>query len=190
MKKLLLILFAMLLCVSLVACANTGSKKSYAELESQLESVISERDALQAELEVVKGALEAKNASTKIKDSDVDVVVTDKTVIPENADNWIFSNYVNFVFSITNNTEKDIQGIQGTLTINDLFGVEIMTAECDFTGETIGAHTTVTNDDLSFECNQFMDDHMKVFNTDYRDLNFEYTVKTIVYTDGTVKTLN
>ena len=65
-----------------------------------------------------------------------------------------------------------------------------MTAECDFTGETIGANATVTNDDLSFECNQFMDDHMKVFNTDYKYLQFEYKVKTIVYTDGTVKTLN
>ena len=90
-------------------------------------------------------------------------------------------------FKITNNTDKDIQGIEGKLKIMDLFGKEILTAGCDFTGHTIPAGETVVNDDLSFEINEFINEHMKLYTTAYEDLKSEYTVTQIVFTDGTVK---
>ncbi len=95
--------------------------------------------------------------------------------------------YSNLKFEITNNTDKDIQGIQGKLKIMDLFGKEILTAGCDFTGHTIPAGETVVNDDLSFEINEFINEHMKLYTTAYEDLKSEYTVTQIVFTDGTVK---
>ena len=146
-----------------------------------------ERESLKSELDTLKADIEEAEKETTVQDGDVTVLVTDKTVTPKNTDHWIFSNYVNFVFSITNNTAKDIQGIQGELNISDLFGAEIMTVGCDFTGETIAAGATITNDDLSFECNEFMDEHMKLYNEEYKDLKFTYVVKQIVFTDGTVK---
>ena len=127
------------------------------------------------------------NKKTQIKDEDVTITVIDKTVTPKNSEQWIFSNYVHLVFSITNNTEQDIQGIQGDLIVNDLFGSEIITIGCDFTGETIPAKSTVTNDSLSFECNEFIDAHMKFFSEEYKDLQFIYNVKQIVFVDGTIK---
>jgi len=42
-------------------------------------------------------------------------------------------------------------------------------------------------DDLYFDPNQFSDEDMKLYNTAYDDLNFEYAVKSIVFTDGTSK---
>lgn len=48
------------------------------------------------------------------------IVVTEKTVTPKNISNWIFNNYVNLVFDITNNRDKAIKGIEGVLTISDL----------------------------------------------------------------------
>lgn len=195
MKKWLAILLTLAMCVGLVACTNSSDsttasqadKPSYEELETQLETVTKERDSLKSELDALKADIEEKEKETTVQDGDVTVLVTDKTVTPKNTDQWIFSNYVNFVFSITNNTEKDIQGIQGELHISDLFGAEIMTVGCDFTGETIAAGATITNDDLSFECNEFMDEHMKLFNEDYKDLKFNYIVKQIVFSDGTIK---
>lgn len=195
MKKWLAILLTLAMCVGLVACTNSSDsttasqadKPSYEELEIQLETVTKERDSLKSELDALKADIEEKEKETTVQDGDVTVLVTDKTVTPKNTDQWIFSNYVNFVFSITNNTEKDIQGIQGELHISDLFGAEIMTVGCDFTGETIAAGATITNDDLSFECNEFMDEHMKLFNEDYKDLKFNYIVKQIVFSDGTIK---
>lgn len=194
-KKWAAILLVLVMCFGLVACANstdsslTGQvdKPSYEELESQLEAMTKERDSLKSELDTLKANIEEAEKETTVQDDDVTVLVTDKTVTPKNPDQWIFSNYVNFVFSITNNTAKDIQGIQGELNISDLFGAEIMTVGCDFTGETIAAGATITNDDLSFECNEFIDEHMKLYNEEYKDLKFTYVVKQIVFTDGTVK---
>ena len=195
MKKWAAILLVLAICFVIVACANStnsspagqADKPSYEELESQLEAMTKERDSLKSELDTLKADIEEAEKETTVQDGDVTVLVTDKTVTPMNTDQWIFSNYVNFVFSITNNTEKDIQGIQGELRISDLFGAEILTIGCDFTGETIAAGATITNDKLSFECNEFMDEHMKLYNEEYKDLKFTYIVKQIVFTDGTVK---
>ena len=115
----------------------------------------------------------------------IKVEVTDKSVTPRDSDKWIFSDYVNFVFEITNNSGKDIKGIEGALTVKDLFGKEILTMGCDFTGHTIKKGEKYINSDLSFECNEFIDSHMQLFNTDYDDLQFHYEPTSIVFADGT-----
>lgn len=192
MKRALAIPLVLSMCISLAACSNSSSnqqsnKPSYEELETQLQTVTEERDLIKSELDALKAEVEAFKEETTVQSGDVTVLVTDKTVTPKNTDQWIFSNYVNFSFSITNNTEKDIQGIQGELKVSDLFGAEILTVGCDFTGQNFAAGETITNDELSFECNEFMSDHMKLYSEDYKDLKFAYTVKQIVFTDGTVK---
>lgn len=188
MKKALAIPLILLMCISVAACSDSSSNKpSYEELETQLQTVTEERDQIKSELDALKAEIEAFKQETTVQSGDVTVLVTDKTVTPKNIDQWIFSNYVHFAFSITNNTEKDIQGIQGELKVSDLFGTEILTVGCDFTGQTIIAGETITNDELSFECNEFTSEDMKLYNEDYKDLKFTYTVKQIVFTDGTVK---
>lgn len=126
-----------------------------------------------------------KNTYIKMQSEQyVKVYVADKSTTPRNSSQWIFSNYVNMVFEVTNNTDKDIQGIQGVLTAYDLFGVEIISINCDFTGKTIKSGETITISDLRYECNDFIDSDMKLYNTNYSDLKWEYKVKSIVYTDG------
>ena len=115
---------------------------------------------------------ELKEKYTKLKSEEyVKIVVEDKSETPMDSSNWIFSNYVNFVFLITNNSDKPIVGVEGILTINDLFGKKIISMGCDFTGNTIDPGASYRESDLSFECNQFMDDHMKLFNTRFEDLD-------------------
>lgn len=143
---------------------------------SILSSVVGNTDELQALAEQYS---ELKNYQY------IKVVCTDKGQLPENLDKWRFSNYVTFVFELTNNSEKAIKGVQGVLHINDLFGTSIMDVGCDFTGHTIQAGETYTNKDLTYEVNEFMDADMKLYNEDYSDLNFEYEPTTIVFTDGT-----
>lgn len=53
----------------------------------------------------------------------VKVSLKDKSVTPKNIDNWIFSNYVNFVFTVKNNSNKAIKGIQGTAVFKDQFEI-------------------------------------------------------------------
>lgn len=115
----------------------------------------------------------------------IKVVCSDKDVVPKNSSRWIFSNYVTFVFDLTNNSDKAIKGVQGILHIKDLFGSTIMDVRCDFTGHTIQPGETYTNKDLSYDINDFKDEDVKLYNENYSDLNFEYEPTSIVFADGT-----
>ena len=119
----------------------------------------------------------------------IKVVCTDKGQLPKNTDKWRFSNYATFVFELTNNSDKPIKGVQGILHIKDLFGSKIMDVRCDFTGHTIQPGETYTDDELSYDVNEFSSTDMKLYNEDYSDLNFEYEPTAIVFTDGTSVTM-
>lgn len=117
----------------------------------------------------------------------VTVNVIDKQNLDINYNAGRYSPRVEFSFDVFNNTDKDIKGVQGVLKIKDLFGVDIMSSTLDFTGQTIGANDSITVSGMGIEINQFMDSHVKIYNTDLTDLNFEYEVTSIVYTDGTTE---
>lgn len=117
----------------------------------------------------------------------VTVIVADKQNLDINYSAGIYSPRVEFVFEVYNNTPKDIKGVQGILTIKDLFGVDIMSSSLDFVGQTIGADSSVTFSDMGIDINEFMDDHVKLYTTDFGDLKFEYKVTSIVYSDGTTE---
>ncbi len=116
-----------------------------------------------------------------VRDDEVVVTVTDKTNIPKNTDEWRYSDRVEFTFLLENMTDKPIRGIQGTLTVKDLFGKEILVINCDFTGNTIPGKGSITIDGLGIDINQFLDSHTKLYNEKYSDLIFEYEVSNIVY---------
>lgn len=116
------------------------------------------------------------------------IVVVEKTVTPMDSSNWIFNNYVNNVFDITNNSDKAIKGIEGTLIVNDLFDKEIVKMGCDFTGQIIQPGATCRKTDLVYKCNEYSSNDMKYYNTDFSDLKFSYEISKIVYEDGTVIT--
>ena len=186
----------------LSGCSGTGELEAQnQELKSQVESLSAVKESPSSELASAKEQKEeaGKKAAAlqatidemakeaEIQDGDVVVRLIGKEDVEKDSSKWIFNSYSNLKFEITNNTDKDIQGIEGKLKIMDLFGKEILTAGCDFTGHTIPAGETVVNDDLSFEINEFINEHMKLYTTAYEDLKSEYTVTQIVFTDGTVK---
>lgn len=163
----------------LTEAENYASNKQYTEAINTINKIINKSGSDDELTELLEKYTALKSEQY------VKVKCVNKTVTPENTSKWIFSNYVNFVFEVTNNSDKDIKGIEGVLTVNDLFGKEILSMGCDFTGHTIRVGEKYTESDLSFECNEFMDTHMKMYNTDYSDLEFIYEVSKIVYADGT-----
>ncbi len=182
----------------LSACSNTQDSialqskvsekdKIISDLQKELETAQNERDKALADYSDIKSQLDKTKKESEVQQGDVTVNVTDKINIPKNINNSIYSNNVNFHFSIKNNTDKDIKGIQGVLDIQDLFGVSILKMNCDLVGNTIKPNETVVNEDLGFDINQFMNDHVKVYTTDYSDLKFSYTINKIVFADGTIK---
>lgn len=120
-----------------------------------------------------------------VRDDKIVLTVENKINHEKDTSAWKFRPFVELVCKIENKTDRDIKGVEGELTINDLFGKKIITLEWDVTGEDIPANGSITQKDYGLEINKFMDTHMQLYNTDYDDLQFEYKVISIVYTDGT-----
>lgn len=127
--------------------------------------------------------LSTKNSETNIP---VEVSLANKTVQYKDVDNWIFSDYVLFEFKIINNSNKDIKGISGKSVFRDMFGKDILTVNCDLT-EGVSANNSAIDSTLSLKVNQYIDEHNKLKNTPYEDIQFEYIVEKIVYNDGTTE---
>lgn len=196
MKKciLLLIVFSLVL----VGCgASTELKEENESLSNQVESLTAEKESISANLESVSDdydrvnqeltsineSIETAEKETEVQSGDVTVTVLDKS----SKEGRYGTYYCTLVFQVTNNTDKDIQGVEGTLSVMDLFGKTILKAGCDFTGQTISAKQSITVDDLSFEVNEFIDENVEFYTTEFKDLKFEYEVSKIVFTDGTMK---
>lgn len=124
-------------------------------------------------------------SETTTESSKVEIKVTNKYNLPVNYDANRYSPRVEFDFDVSNKTAKSIKGIQGVLIIKDLFGEKIISLNCNFTGQTISANSKATFKGIGLDINQFMDDHVEVYNEDFEYLIFEYEVTKIVYSDGT-----
>lgn len=159
-----------------------GQNKQYTEAISDIDKIISVLGTSE-DLESLKQQYSEMKSEQYAK-----IVVVDKSVTPMDSSKWIFNNYVDMVFDVTNNSDKAIKGIEGTLTVSDLFDKEIISIGCDFTGHTIQPGETYRESDFSYECNQFVNTDMKFFNTEFSDLKFAYDITNIVYEDGTTVT--
>ncbi len=194
-KKITYVLLGLTIILGSSACSNNINyeqqiEEANAEIKSlneQLDQVIKEKDQVSNELERLKEEINKEKQEITITEGDVTISFVDKVNTPKNTEAWVFSSYSTFHISITNNTDKEIKGIQGVVDIQDMFGVSIMKSQCDLTGFTIKSGETIVNTDLSLEINEFMDTHTKVYNTDFEDLKFVYDVQTIMFTDGTSK---
>jgi seryl-tRNA synthetase len=158
---------------------------------SQVQATVESLNKKQSELEYKNSELQQQidNFRDEVALTNTDVVVTviDKVNYPESWDVGRYSPFVSFTFQVTNNTDKEIRGIQGTHVIKDMFGAEIMELKLDFTETPIPAKSSIIVKDMGFEVNRFTDSHVKVYQTDGQNLQFEYNVLTILFTDGTTK---
>jgi len=203
-RYVLTIVVCVLAGVFLTSCANSNTEeleKSIKDLQVELQSVKDENDSLLQELENTKKekdtlSLELKLLKEKqieeeieknIQNDDVEVKVIDIEKIPEDTNNWRFNSRVEFSIDIQNNTNKEIKGIQGVLDIQDMFGISIMKLNCDLTDNNIKPGEKVNNSTLGFDINEFMNNHVKVYTTDFENLVFVYTPSKIMFTDGSVK---
>ena len=199
MRKIFLIGSIVMLAVS--GCGNSKELASANEsLTAQVESLNAEKESMsealdkaqkekdssENKLKAIQESIALVEAESKVQENDVTVKMIEKDSIPKDSSKWIFSNSCPMTFEVINNTDKDIQGVQGDLKVMDLFGSEILTAGCDFLGENIPAGGSIVSE-LSYEVNEFVSTDMKLFNTDFKDLKTEYTITKIVFADGTEK---
>ena len=125
--------------------------------------------------------------TTNSNTSSATVTVTNKYNLDENWDAGRFSPRIQLDFELSNLSDKEIKGIQEVITIKDMFGEEIKSFNCDFTGNTIPANGKIAVTDIGLDVNEFIDEDVKLYNEVYEDLIFEYTITKIVYSDGTIE---
>ncbi|WP_138755849.1 hypothetical protein [Paenibacillus sinopodophylli] len=146
------------------------------EEEERLRKAEEERKRKE-ELERIEKEKEAQLNNT------IKVTLDSKKVIPENLDKYQFSDIVSFDFTIENTSDKDVRGFQGTSVFKDLFGNEIIKINMK-RDEPIKAKSSIKWEG-QMELNQFMDEHNELKNTEFKNLQLEYVMATIIFEDGT-----
>ncbi len=181
MKKLLLII---LIILGTTACVKQEEfdnlKKENETLKEQLAQTTAENETLKKDLITYKAAFEEKE---KIEKFNNEIAVKVVSKISKNGNYG--TKIIELKAGVTNNSAKDIKGVQGVLQIKDMFGEDIKGAKLDFTGTTIKPGKTHF-ETVGFEANPFMTQDMKIFNEKFEDLIFEYTTLKVIFIDGTI----
>lgn len=179
MRKVLLVVFA----ASMILAGCGDSDKEVTKSENSGIQVQTLQDA-QAEEETPTPTPTPTPEPTPTLQELVTVVCTGKSNVQADFMSGIYSDRCNLKFEITNNTDKPVQGIQGLLIVDDLFGSNIMKTTCNFTGQIIEPGETIENDSLGLDVNEFDGADVKLYNEKYEDLKFTYLVNSVVYADN------
>ena len=164
-----------------VVLAGCSSKKEVSQDTGEIKVETIQNESVSAETSTPTPTPTPTPEPTPTLQELVTVVCTNKTNVPADYMNGRYSDRCDLTFDLTNNTDKPIQGIQGLLIIDDLFGSNITKITCNFTGQIINPGETVENDEMGKEINEFVDTDVKIWNENYEDLKFSYLVNSVVY---------
>ena len=189
MKKNILICVSLLILFLLPGCQSDNSEDLSLKLEalekennllkSELKEMTKERDKLKAEKE------ELEKSTNEISEEEVLIEVVDKINMPKDIDKWILDDRVNFHISIRNNSKKDIREIEGVLDVRNESAISILRMDCNLGGHIIKAGEKFVNKDTFLKINEYKNEDTRLYKADHADLNYTYTIKKIIYTDGT-----
>lgn len=116
----------------------------------------------------------------------VTVALSGTKLLPKNYNASRYSPLFQMVLAVENKGDVDIRGIKGKVIFRDLFDDEIMQLNLSL-DESVKAGEKKTINGYGMEINQFIDDHVRLANTKYEDLKFEFVPEMIVFADGTTQ---
>lgn len=156
-------------------------KSALNELGNAMKNVFNSAGSNTATMETTKKAQAEKNPL----ENKVIVEVVNKDFRPSDWQSGTYEDKILIDVKFTNNTDKDIKGVMGTLTFYDIFDTQIY-------------ETTVSYDDGlpkgtnkvwygGIDYNQFMTEHEKLRATELGNLKYKWLPEKIVYSDGFVE---
>ena len=155
--------------------------------DKTIETIINEERERQAE---EKRQLEEKRAKEEAEKEELANAVTlnvyNKNVIEKNASAWRFNDFVELKMNCKNNTDKDIIAVKGIIHITDLFGNGIINISLLYDTGTISAKSEVDIKDIGLEVNQFMEEHIKLRDTEFEKLKFTFETESVAFADGSI----
>jgi hypothetical protein len=134
----------------------------------------------EAKAEELKKKVEAER---KAKQEEFARLLSAVLVSKKNVDSEYGQKYVAAEMAFENKSDKDIQGIKGTLKIADIFGDTINNVSFSYDrGVPAGKTSTYKG---TIDINRFMNKDMKLWSTDLDKLKATFEISTIIYKDGT-----
>ncbi len=98
-----------------------------------------------------------------------------------------YQDQITMDLKFTNTTDKEIRGVEGVLTFYDIFDNKISATKVSYDKGIPANESKVWKSGTNY--NQFMDEDIKLRNTELKDLKYKWEVSTIIYTDGSKETL-
>lgn len=147
------------------------------ENQKKWQEKLQEEEKIKAErAEKLKAEKDAK--TTEFRKA-VTVTVFDKSLIKGD---W--QSYINLDVDFKNNSGKNIDGIKGGFKFYNKF--DDLIVYLTFTDDQIDlkAGQSVENE-LSWNFNEYMDEHIRFIDTDLKDMRYEFVPESIIFEDGT-----
>ena len=159
--------------------AIQNQKDFLAEKEAQ-EAVeaeeLAKQEALAKKIEDERQAAlaEARKALT--------MAVSDMTFVPSNARAGRYQDSFSLSIALQNNTEKDMSGIKGTVVFADMFDDEIKRVNLSVDDSIAAGQAIRWEGNLGY--NQFMDNDVKLRNTELAKMKISWEPEVYLFTDG------
>jgi hypothetical protein len=141
--------------------------------------------AKQKEEEIKAEALKKKvEAERKAKQEEFAKILSVALVSKKNSMGEYNQRWVGLELAYDNKSDKDIQGVKGVLRLTDIFGDKILNIRWSYDNG-VPAKQNAVERRSGVDINQFKDDDMKLWNTDFEKLKSSFDVQTIIFKDGT-----
>jgi len=142
---------------------------------------VSKQKAEEAKAEEIKKRVEAER---KAKQEEFGKLVSVALVGKKNDVGEYERRFITLALAYENKTDKDMLGVKGVLRITDIFGDKIMNIRWSY-DDGIAAKATRVERGSGLKVNQFMDEHMKLWNSDFDKLKATFDVRSVIFKDGT-----
>ncbi|MFY0521275.1 hypothetical protein ACOMCU_26140 [Lysinibacillus sp. UGB7] len=108
-------------------------------------------------------------------------------VIPRDPsiDDSVYGYELNFMMKFINHTDKDIKGFIAETFFYDMFGELVYTLDLKYEWDSILANDS-TSFNTAVDLNQFKDADMRFYNLPFKNMTFNYNIKSIIFADGTI----
>jgi len=110
------------------------------------------------------------------------MAVTSMTFVPSDAYAGRYQDSFSLSIGLQNNTEKDMSGIKGTVVFADMFDTEIKRVTLSVDDGIPAGQTIRWEGNLGY--NQFMDDDVKLRNTELAKMKITWEPEIYLFTDG------
>ncbi len=150
------------------------------------QAIKEQRDFLEKEKQEEAKAEELKKkieVERKAKQQEFAQLLSAVVVSKKTSESEYGQKYVRLEMAFENKTDKDIEGVKGTLKITDIFGDLIKNTNFSYDSGIAAKKTAIYKGSLNI--NRFEDRDLKLYTTDFDKLKTSFEITTIIYKDGT-----